>query len=99
MPGSSRLLITALVGRLPQGMASLAILLLVRGVTRSYAAAGLAVGAYAFSNAACAPLQGRLVDRFGRVRVLLPLAAAQAIVLVGLVVDASTHGGALTVVV
>ena len=40
------------------------------------------MGACAFANAAFAPLQGRLVDRFGRVRVLAPIAAGQALVLV-----------------
>ena len=38
-PGSFRLMSTALVGRLPQGMSSLAVLLLVRQATGSYAAA------------------------------------------------------------
>jgi MFS family permease len=82
--GSPRLLASALLGRLPQGMSSLAILLLVRGATQSYAAAGAAVGAFAFASAALAPLQGRLVDRFGRVRVLAPAAFAQAAVLISL---------------
>jgi MFS family permease len=99
MPGSFRLLASALLGRLPQGMASLAILLLVRGATRSYAAAGLAVGAYALANAAFAPLQGRLVDRFGRVRVLVPSALAQATLLVALVLFASAGAGAAMLVV
>jgi len=40
-----RVFATALVARLPQGMSSLAVLLLVRGATHSYAVAGLAVGA------------------------------------------------------
>ncbi len=98
VPGSTRMLASALLGRLPQGMSSLAILLLVRGTTRSYAAAGVAVGAYAFASAACAPLQGRLVDRFGRVRVLAPFAVGQAVVLVGLVIGASSGAGAVTLI-
>ncbi|MGI8507060.1 MAG: MFS transporter [Solirubrobacteraceae bacterium] len=91
VPGSPRLLASALAGRLPQGMSSLAILLLVRGTTHSYALAGLAVGAYAFASAACAPLQGRLVDRFGRLRVLVPSALGQAVVLVAFVLSCSAH--------
>ena len=51
-------------------MSSLAILLLVRAATHSYAAAGVAVGGFALATAACAPVLGRLVDRFGRARVL-----------------------------
>jgi len=101
VPGSPRLLASALLGRLPQGMSSLAILLLVRGTTHSYAVAGLAVGAYAFSSAACAPLQGRLIDRFGRTRVLPPSALGQAVVLVAFVLSCSAHapGAALVVLV
>ncbi|MBV9047440.1 MAG: MFS transporter [Solirubrobacterales bacterium] len=99
VPGSGRLLASALLARLPQGMASLAILLLVRGATDSYALAGVAVGAYAFANAGCAPLQGRLVDRFGRVRVLVPSAFAQAVLLVGLTLAASDGTGGMTLVV
>jgi MFS family permease len=94
VPGCARVFATALIGRLPQGMSSLAILLLVRATTRSYAAAGLAVGGFAFACAAGAPIQGRLVDRFGRVRVLAPSAVLQAVVLVGLVLAAGAHAGA-----
>jgi MFS family permease len=93
-PGYARVFGTALIGRLPQGMLSLAILLLVRQTTRSYAAAGLAVGGYAFACAAAAPLQGRLVDRFGRERVLAPSAIAQAGVLLGLVLASNASAGA-----
>src|SRR5205085_8388348 len=72
-------------------MASLAILLLVRGSTHSYAAAGAAVGAYSLASAAMAPVQGRLVDRLGRVRVLAPSAIAQAVLLATLVLAARAH--------
>jgi MFS family permease len=99
VPGSSRLLASALLGRLPMAMSSLAILLLVRGTTHSYLAAGLAVGAYAFASAAGAPLQGRLVDRFGRLRVLVPSAVAQALVLVVFVLSSSAGASASVLVV
>jgi predicted MFS family arabinose efflux permease len=89
---------TALLARLPQGMAPLAILLLVRGATHSYALAGLAVGASAFATAGCAPLLGRLVDRFGRRRVLGPLAAAQAGAYALLVLAAEVHAGGLALI-
>ena len=42
-PGCARVFVTALIGRLPQGMSTLAILLLVRAHTHSYAAAGVAM--------------------------------------------------------
>ena len=93
VPGAARLFATALVARMPQGMAALSVLLLVRAATHSYAAAGVAVGASAFATAGCAPLVGRLVDDRGRGRVLLPLAAAQAVMYGLLVVAAQTGAG------
>ena len=98
VPGASRLFASALVGRLPQGMSGLAILLLVRGTTHSYAAAGVAVGAFALATAACAPVLGRLVDHFGRARVLLPVACAQACVYALLVVAAQAGAGVVVLV-
>lgn len=99
VPGSARLYASGLLARLPQGMGSLAILLLVHGTTHSYAAAGIAVGAYALANAAIAPWQGRLVDRFGRLRVLVPSGMAQGLSLVVLVLAARAHASTLALVV
>jgi MFS family permease len=98
VPGARRLFASALVGRLPQGMSSLAILLLVRDATDSYAAAGAAVGAFALATAGSAPLVGRLIDRFGRARVLVPFALAQSGAYVGLVVATSAGAGVLVLV-
>ncbi len=97
-PGAARLFASALVARLPQGMSSLAILLLVRAATHSYAAAGVAVGGFALATATCAPLLGRLVDRFGRARVLLPFACSQACVYVLLVIAARAGAGVVVLV-
>lgn len=94
VPGAYRLMSTALLARLPQAMAPLAVLLLVRAATHSYAAAGLAVGAYALANAGSAPVQGRLVDRLGRAWVLVPSALGMATLLAGLTVSASARGPA-----
>jgi MFS family permease len=98
-PGARGLFASALVARLPQGMAPLAILLLVRGATHSYAAAGLAVGAQAFATAAGAPILGRLVDRFGRRRVLAPAVVCEATMYALLVIAAEAHGGAAALIV
>ncbi|HEY2319225.1 MAG TPA: MFS transporter [Solirubrobacteraceae bacterium] len=97
-PGCARVFATALIGRLPQGMTSLAVLLLVRSHTGSYAVAGVAVGAYAFATAAAAPWLGRLVDRFGRRRVLVPASVLQALALVALVLAAAAHAGGVALV-
>ncbi len=99
VPGCRRILVTALIARLPQGMTSLGILLLIRSHTGSYTAAGIAVGAYDFATAAGAPLVGRLVDRFGRRQVLGPGAMLQTLVLVALVLTAHAGAGAIPLIV
>jgi MFS family permease len=98
-PGAARLLASALFARLPLGMASLAVLLLVRESTASFAAAGLVVGAYALGSAATAPLQGALIDRLGQARVLVPSAVLQASLLVGLTAAARAHAPVIVLVV
>jgi MFS family permease len=95
--GVVRLLTSAVLGRLPLGMSALAILLLVRSHTGSFAAAGVAVGAFALTGAAAAPLQGALVDRHGQPRVLLPCAAGQVVLLAALAL--ATQAGAPVAVV
>jgi MFS family permease len=76
-PGVAVIALGTLIGRLPIGISGLAILLYVRQVTGSFAAAGASAGALALGSAAGAPLQGRLVDRRG-VAMLVPLAVAHA---------------------
>ena len=98
-PGASRLLSTALVGRLPQGMSSLAVLLLVREATHSYAAAGVAVGANALAAAAGAPVLGRMIDRFGRRMVVGPAAFIQAGIYVLLYLAATAQAGAVVLII
>jgi MFS family permease len=76
-PGVAVVVLAILIGRMPIGISGLAILLYVREVTGSFAAAGVATGALALGSALGAPLQGRLVDRRG-VGMLLPLAGLHA---------------------
>ncbi len=85
-PGVGRLLVSSVVGRLPSGMFSLAIVLFVHGSTGSFLAAGLAVAAFSLAGAVIGPLLGALVDRYGQTVVLLPAAATQATALAALVV-------------
>jgi MFS family permease len=87
-PGTGRLVATALLGRLPLGIFSLATVLVVRHETGSFAAAGLASAALALGAGIVAPLQGRLVDRLGQPVVLLPCAIVNAAALGGLVLAA-----------
>jgi MFS family permease len=90
-PGATRLLLSVLFARLPLGMVSLAILLLVRASTGSIAIAALAIAAYALANAATAPAQGTLVDRHGQTRVLIPSAVLQSSLLIALTVAGRWH--------
>ncbi len=90
-PGVGRLLVSSVVGRLPSGMFSLAILLFVHGRTGSFLAAGLTVGAFSLAGALVGPLLGARVDRHGQTRVLLAAALTQAGLLVALVLVTQAH--------
>ena len=59
------MLAMALLARMPIGTVSLAMLLHVRALTDSFAAAGATVGTYLAASAATAPLVGRYIDRNG----------------------------------
>jgi len=65
LPGVPRLLSIALVARMPVGMMSLSLLMHVRELSGSFAFAGGMVGAYLVAMASTAPIQGRLIDRYG----------------------------------
>ena len=92
-PAARNPFVSALVARLPLSMAPLGILLLVQGERGAYSLAGVVTGAYAVGSALGTPLWGRLMDRFGQVRVLVPTALASAAMLVALAV-ATVSGGA-----
>ena len=83
VPHVRRLVLSGLLARLPMGMIGLALLLLVRENGGSYAAAGLVSGAYFVATAIGAPIAGRLVDRRGQSRILLPRAVIFPGLLVG----------------
>jgi MFS family permease len=87
--GAPRLLASSVIGRMPLGMLTLGVLLLVQQEYSSFALAGLAVGALAFGCAVAAPVQGALVDRHGASGVLAPVAFAQAVATCGLAAAAA----------
>lgn len=94
LPGVGRLVVGALVARLPISMVATAEVLMVHRATGSFAVAGLVTAFYAVASAAGAPLTGRLIDRLGQPRILLPCAVGYAASLWALV--AATQGGAPT---
>jgi MFS family permease len=84
-------------GRLPIGILSLALVLFMRDQTGSFATAGGVAAAFAFSGGLCAPIQGRLVDRLGQTRVLVPLVVVHAAALAAVVALGLSHAPAAVV--
>ena len=95
-PHVGALFATSLLARLPMGINALALVLLVRAETGSFAAAGAAAGALALGTGLAAPLTARAIDALGE-RTLLALAAVSAAALVAVIVlaRADAPAGAL----
>lgn len=74
-----RLLSAMLVGRLPTGMAALAVVLVVRDQGGGYTVAGVLAGVYAVGQAIGAPFVSRAVDRWRQPPVLVLSAVACAV--------------------
>jgi MFS family permease len=81
-PGVKGFVIAGFVGRMPMSMLGIGIILLIETLTDSWAIAGAVAATVNLSFAVAGPLSGRLVDRFGQARVIVPLVL--------------THGAALT---
>jgi MFS family permease len=80
-PGAARLFALSILARLPLAALSIGLLVHVEHLTRSFAAAGIAAGAYAVALGAGGPLLGQLVDRRGQTAVLLAGALFSAVLL------------------
>src|SRR6478752_2854080 len=76
LPDVTRMLVMAIVARMPIGTVTLALLLHVRALTGSFAAAGAAVGAYLGASAATSPFIGRWIDRRGARNALITMGIA-----------------------
>ena len=83
-PYALRMLLCALVGRLPEAMVPLALLLLARAEHGSYATAGALAGAFAVGAAIGGPVAGRIIDRLGQPVVLIVVAVARSAALLGI---------------
>ena len=84
-PDVARLLGAAVLARMPIGIDSLGMVLFVRAETGSFARAGVVAAAFGLAIGVSAPALGRLIDHYAHARVMLPLAAAHAASLGGLV--------------
>ena len=92
VPSVPRLIVAAIVGRMPVGMGALALFLLVRGSGGSYAIAGLAVSAATLGTSFGSPILGRLIDRQGQTRVLVLSMVSQVTALLALALLAPAGG-------
>jgi MFS family permease len=88
LPGARGPVIASTLGSAPIGMYGLAILLLARDASGSFADAGRVAGAFGFANALGAVAQGRLMDRLGQPPVLRAVAVGHVLALAGLVLAA-----------
>jgi hypothetical protein len=85
----------SLLGRVPEGMAGLAILLLVQSSTGSFTSAGLTVAAFAGGSAVGGVAQARWIDRTRQTRALVASGTVHPLALVLLIPAA--RAGALPV--
>ena len=71
-PGAAAFSASGFLARLPISMVTLGIVLLISARTDSYALAGGISAAFVIASCLAALLQGRLIDRLGQARVLVP---------------------------
>ena len=64
-PDVAKLMVVALLSRMPIGMVGFAMLMFLREHLGSFTLAGAAVGIHFVAIAVSAPIQGRLIDRMG----------------------------------
>ncbi|WP_440064349.1 MFS transporter [Streptosporangium sp. OZ121] len=91
-PGVKGFVVAGFFGRMPMSMLGIGIILLIKALTGSYATAGAVAATVSVSLAVAAPLSGRLVDRFGQARVVIPLTLTHGATLAGMMLCA--HHGA-----
>ena len=82
-PGAASAFAAATLARLSYATISLALLLLVQAATGSFGAAGAALGAFGVP-VLVKPFIARLIDRYGRRRVLIPSGLGYGLVLLAL---------------
>ncbi|MCW2881369.1 MAG: hypothetical protein JWQ95_5469 [Sphaerisporangium sp.] len=90
MPGTKGFVITGFIGRMPMSMLGIGIVLLISALTGSYATAGAISATVAIAYAVAAPLSGRLVDRFGQARVLVPFVLLHGAALAAMILCAAS---------
>ncbi|MGH8866363.1 MAG: MFS transporter [Actinomycetes bacterium] len=93
-PGAIGFVVPGFVGRMSIAMVGIGLVLLVSSVTDSYGIAGGVAATFALAQSLAGPFVGRLMDRLGQARVLLPAVAVHAGAMLALV--AAAESGAPT---
>ncbi|MFG2985258.1 MFS transporter [Streptomyces sp. NPDC048258] len=83
-PGALGFVLPGFAARLPFGMLTISILLLIQHTTGSYGSAGIVAAVTGVSMALSAPLMGIFTDRFGQSAVLIPVVLTHAAAVSGL---------------
>jgi len=91
IPRAWRFSVAGIIGRMPMSMYGLGTVLLISAGTGRYGLAGTVSAAGAIGGAICAPQLGRLVDRLGQHRVLIPVCVTFALAVAGLVAAVTLH--------
>jgi MFS family permease len=73
------------IGRLSIAAQPLATILLIKGATGSFAAAGLVEACYSLAAAGSLPVQGRVIDRIGQTRVVVIVTVVNAVAFAALI--------------
>lgn len=84
IPRAWRFSVAGIIGRMPMSMYGLGTVLLISAGTGRYGVAGSVSAAGSLGGAVCAPQLGRLVDRLGQHRVLIPVCVTFALAVAGL---------------
>jgi MFS family permease len=85
IPRAWRFSVAGIIGRMPMSMYGLGTVLLISAGTGRYGLAGSVSAAGSIGGAICAPQLGRLTDRVGQHRVLVPVGVTFALSVAGLV--------------
>ncbi|MCX5147285.1 MFS transporter [Streptomyces sp. NBC_00320] len=85
-PGAIGFVLPGFAARLPFGMLTISILLLVQHTTGSYGSAGIVAAVTGVSMALSAPVMGKLTDRRGQSAVLVPVVLMHSAAVIALVV-------------
>ncbi len=91
VPRAWRFSVAGIIGRMPMAMYGLGTVLLISAGTGHYGVAGSVSAAGSVGGALCAPQLGRLVDRIGQHRVLIPVCLTFTLAVAGLATAVELH--------